>query len=56
MDCYFVKMKSVVNAVRSISDVHRRERRQKDVMSSVVLKKGVEERWAGKRVAKFLNS
>ena len=33
-----------------------KEDRHQNIMSSVVLKKGIEEPWAGERVARFINS
>ena len=57
MDYYFMKMKSVVNA-QTVSEelltcIAVKEDRHQNIMSSVALKKGVEEPWTIERVAKF---
>ena len=59
MDYYFMKVKSVPNAQtileESITCIAVTEVRHQNIMSSVVLKKGVEGPWASERVARFIN-
>ena len=59
MDFFFVKMKSFPSAQtiseESITCVAVTENRHQNIMSSVALKKGVEESWTIERVAKFID-
>ena len=59
MDYFFMKMESSPSAQsipkESISCVAVKEDRHPNIMSSVTLKKGVEEPWAVERVAKFID-
>ena len=59
MDDFFMKMESTPNAQsipeESITCVAVKEDRHQHIMSSVALKKGVEEPWAVERVAKFID-
>ena len=59
MDYFFVKMESAPS-VQAISDesitcVAVKEDRHHNIMSSVALKKGVEEPWTTERVVKFID-
>ena len=59
MDCYFMNMKSVLNAQtmseESVTSIAVKEDRHHNIMSSVAWKKGVEEPWTTDRVAKFMD-
>ena len=59
MDDYFMQMKSVANAQtrteESITCIAVKEDRPQNIMSSVALKKGVEEPGTIERVAKFID-
>ena len=60
MDSYFLKPNSTANSQtirdESVTGIAVKEDRHQNIMSSVVLKKGMEEPWASERVAGFLNS
>ena len=59
MDSYFMKMKSVVNAQKTSQEaaacIAVKEDTHQSIMSSVALKKGVEEPWTIERVSKFID-
>ena len=59
MDYYFMKMESAPNvqaiSEESITCVAVKEDRHQNIMSSVALKKGVEEPWTIERVVKFID-
>ena len=59
MDYYYTKVKSVANAhtmsEEAVTCIAVKEDRHQNIMSSVALKKGVEEPWTIERVAKFIN-
>ena len=59
MDSYFMKMKSVVNAQKTSQKaaacIAVKEDTHQSIMSSVALKKGVEEPWTIERVSKFID-
>ena len=59
-DHYFLEPNSTASS-QTITDesvlcIAVKEERHLNIMSSVVLKKGMEERWASERVARFINS
>ena len=60
MDYGFVKPTSAANSlaipVESVTCIAVKEDRQQNMRSSVVLKNGIEEPWARKRVARYINS
>ena len=60
MDYHFLKPNSSVNSQtipdESVTSIAVMEDRHQNTMSSVVLKKGIEEPWASERVARFVNS
>ena len=59
MDYFFTKMEATPSAQsipeESVTCVPVKEDRHQNIMSSVALKKGVEEPWAVERVAKFID-
>ena len=56
MDYFFTKMESArVSSEESITCVAVKEDRHQNIMSSVALKKGVEEPWTIERVVKFID-
>ena len=60
MDQYFLMPSSTANSQtipdESVMCIAVKEDRHQNIMSSVVLKKGIEEPWASERVATFINS
>ena len=60
MDYYFLKPNSAASSqtipAESVTCIAVKEDRHQNIMSSVVLKKGIEEPWASERVARFINS
>ena len=60
MDYYFLKPNSTANSQtipdESVTCIAVKEDRHQNIMSSGVLKKGIEELWASERVARFINS
>ena len=59
MDDYFMHVKSVVNAQatlkESVTCIAVQEDRHQNMISSVVLQKGVEEQWTIKKVATIID-
>ena len=60
MNYYFLKSNSIANSQtitdESVTCIAVKEDRHQNIMSSVVLKKRIEEPWAIERVARFMNS
>ena len=59
MDCFFMRMEPAPNvqaiSEKSITCVAVKEDRHQNIMSSVALKKGVEESWTIERVVRFID-
>ena len=59
MDCFFMRMESAPNVLtvseESLTFVAVKEDRHQNTMSSVALKKGVEEPWTIERVVRFID-
>ena len=60
MDSHFLKPTSTASSQtipeESVTCIAVKEDRHQNIMSSVVLKKGIEQPWASERVARFINS
>ena len=60
MDCYFMRMQPAVNAQtiseETIKFIAVKDDEHQNIMSSVALRKGVEEPWMIERVAEFIVS
>ena len=60
MDYYFLKSNSTASSQtlpeESVACIAVKEDRHQNMMSSMVLKKGIEEPWASERVGRFINS
>ena len=60
MDHYFLEPNTTANSQKipdePVTCIALKEDRHQNIMSSVVLKKGIEEPWASERVERFINS